>query len=89
MTRTFSGRIAEHGVGMGIFQFLRILWEENGLTQSELAARTRIPLIASGGIGGVDDLHRLQEAGAAEAVLGMALYTGALDAHTIAKEFSR
>jgi DNA-binding MarR family transcriptional regulator len=42
MTRTFSARIAEHGVGMGIFQFLRILWEEDGLTQSQLAKRTRV-----------------------------------------------
>lgn len=42
MTRTFSARIAGHGVGMGIFQLLRILWEEDGLTQSELAARARI-----------------------------------------------
>jgi DNA-binding MarR family transcriptional regulator len=42
MTRTFSARIARHGVGMGIFQLLRILWEQEGLTQSELAARARI-----------------------------------------------
>lgn len=42
MTRTFSARIAEHGVGMGIFQFLRILWEEDGLSQSELASRTHM-----------------------------------------------
>jgi DNA-binding MarR family transcriptional regulator len=42
MVRTFSARIAAHGVGMGIFQFLRILWEEDGLTQGELAARTRM-----------------------------------------------
>ena len=42
MTRIFSARIAEHGVGMGIFQFLRILWEEDGLTQGELALRTRM-----------------------------------------------
>jgi DNA-binding MarR family transcriptional regulator len=49
MTRTFSARIAEHGVGMGIFQFLRILWEEDGLSQSELASRTRLrgPSVAS------------------------------------------
>lgn len=55
----------------------------------ELTSRTHLPIIASGGIATVDDLHRLQDAGAAEAVLGMALYTGALDAHTIAKEFDR
>ena len=42
MTRTFTKKIAVHGIGMGIFQFLRILWEEDGLTQSELAARARM-----------------------------------------------
>lgn len=42
MTRTFAARIARHGVGMGIFQFLRVLWEEEGLTQAELAERTRV-----------------------------------------------
>ena len=42
MTRAFSARIAVHGVGMGIFQFLRILWEEDGLTQVELADRARM-----------------------------------------------
>lgn len=42
MTRAFSARIASHGVGMGIFQFLRVLWEDDGLTQAELAQRTRM-----------------------------------------------
>ena len=42
MTRVFTRKIAMHGIGMGIFQFLRILWEEDGLTQSELAARARM-----------------------------------------------
>jgi DNA-binding MarR family transcriptional regulator len=42
MTRAFSGRIAAHGVGMGIFQFLRVLWEDDSLTQAELAHRTRV-----------------------------------------------
>lgn len=42
MTRAFTKKIAVHGIGMGIFQFLRILWEEDGLTQSELAERARM-----------------------------------------------
>lgn len=42
MTRAFTKKIAMHGIGMGIFQFLRILWEEDGLTQSELANRARM-----------------------------------------------
>jgi DNA-binding MarR family transcriptional regulator len=56
MTRTFSARIAAHGVGMGIFQFLRILWEEDGLSQSELAGRTHMrgPSVANA----ISDLER-------------------------------
>lgn len=42
MVRVFTKKIAVHGIGMGIFQFLRILWERDGLTQSELAARARM-----------------------------------------------
>lgn len=42
MVRTFTKKIAAHGIGMGTFQFLRILWEEDGLTQSELAMRARM-----------------------------------------------
>jgi len=42
MTRVFTKKIAVHGIGIGIFQFLRILWEEDGMTQSELAARARM-----------------------------------------------
>lgn len=45
------------------------------------------PLIASGGIGGIDDLRELAERGVAAAVMGMALYTGALDPRAVAEEF--
>ena len=41
-----------------------------------LVAATRYPLIAAGGIAGRDDLMALRDAGAAGAILGMALYTG-------------
>lgn len=40
--RTFSARIAEHGVSFGVFPYLRALWEEDGLTQSELSDRVRM-----------------------------------------------
>jgi phosphoribosylformimino-5-aminoimidazole carboxamide ribotide isomerase len=53
-----------------------------------LAAATRHPLIASGGVGGPEDLTALAAAGAAGVVLGMALYTGALDARAIAREYN-
>lgn len=45
------------------------------------------PLYASGGISGIEDLRDLAAAGAAGAVIGMALYTGALDARDAAREF--
>jgi phosphoribosylformimino-5-aminoimidazole carboxamide ribotide isomerase len=53
-----------------------------------LARASHHPLFAAGGIAGLDDLRRLDRAGAAGAVLGMSLYTGAVDARAAAKEFS-
>lgn len=44
-----------------------------------MAGATRLPLIAAGGITGPDDLRALAGAGAAGAVIGMALYSGRLD----------
>lgn len=52
-----------------------------------LARATRHPLLASGGIKGMTDLHDLGRAGAAGAVLGMALYKGALDPIEVARAF--
>ncbi len=54
----------------------------------DVVARATVPVIASGGIGTADHLRALQAAGAAAAVIGMALYTGALDARATAAEFS-
>jgi phosphoribosylformimino-5-aminoimidazole carboxamide ribotide isomerase len=45
------------------------------------------PLLASGGITTLDDLRRLAAARIAGAVLGMALYTGALESRRVAEEF--
>ena len=42
MTRTFSNRIAKHGVTLGLWPFLRALWEEDGLTQRELSEKVRM-----------------------------------------------
>ena len=53
----------------------------------EVAEQVRHPVFASGGIGGIDDLRALATAGASAAVIGMALYTGALDARQAAREF--
>lgn len=46
------------------------------------------PVIASGGIASTGDLRNLAELGVSAAVVGMALYTGALDGRAIAEEFS-
>ncbi|MBL0170871.1 MAG: 1-(5-phosphoribosyl)-5-[(5-phosphoribosylamino)methylideneamino] imidazole-4-carboxamide isomerase [Gemmatimonadaceae bacterium] len=45
------------------------------------------PVFASGGISSLEDLRALEHRGLAGAVLGMALYTGALDARRIVEEF--
>ena len=48
-----------------------------------LAAEAGLPVIASGGIAGVDDLRRLAEIpGVVGAIVGRALYTGAVDLRT-------
>jgi phosphoribosylformimino-5-aminoimidazole carboxamide ribotide isomerase len=46
------------------------------------------PVIASGGIGSLQDLRNLEDRGVAAVVLGMSLYTEALDARVVAEEFA-
>jgi len=53
----------------------------------DVAAAAGAPVIASGGVSTPRDLEDLGEAGVAGAVIGMALYTGALDARSLAEEF--
>ena len=50
-------------------------------------AASPFPVIASGGITTIEDLRAIGERGAAGAVIGMALYTGKLDAQHVAAEF--
>jgi DNA-binding MarR family transcriptional regulator len=42
LTRALQGRLAEEGVSFGHWVFLRILWEADGLTQSELSAEAGV-----------------------------------------------
>lgn len=56
---------------------------------AELAAATSLRIVASGGVGSIEDLRALERAGAAAAVVGMALYTDALEPRAVAEEFSR
>lgn len=46
------------------------------------------PVIASGGIGSLQDLRNLEDRGVAAVVLGMGLYTDALDPRIVAEEFA-
>lgn len=61
-----------------------------GIDRAAMEAVTRAavhPVWISGGVSTLDDLRALARAGAHGAVLGMALYTGALDAGEVAREF--
>ena len=42
LTRALQLRLAEHGVSFGHWAFLRILWETDGLTQSELSEQAGV-----------------------------------------------
>ena len=54
----------------------------------DVADASVFPVIAAGGISSVGDLHALQDRGVAAAVIGMALYTGAIDPWAIVEEFA-
>ena len=55
---------------------------------SELARSSPFGLQSSGGVTTLNELRALAEAGVAAAVIGMALYTGALPARAVAEEFA-
>lgn len=54
----------------------------------EVVRGTRHRVYASGGVTTLEDLRALSDAGAYGAVIGMALYTGKLDAAAVAREFA-
>jgi phosphoribosylformimino-5-aminoimidazole carboxamide ribotide isomerase len=55
----------------------------------DLADIATFPLIASGGVASMADLRALEHRGLYGAVIGMALYTGALDPRAVAQEFAQ
>ena len=59
----------------------------DGPLVARVAGATRHPVIAAGGIGSDEDLATLALAGAAAAVVGMALYTGRLEPSLTAGEW--
>ena len=54
----------------------------------DVAELSVAPVIGSGGVTTMDDLRALADRGVAAAVIGMALYTGALDPRVVADEFA-
>lgn len=53
----------------------------------DVAEASHVPVFASGGVTTMQDLRALEHRGLAGVVIGMALYTGALDAFAVAGEF--
>lgn len=64
----------EQGIDLPLFQ--------------EASSGSALPLYASGGVTTLEDLRALRAVGARGAVIGMALYTGRLDATLVAREFA-
>ena len=53
-----------------------------------VVAASPFPVYAAGGITGISDLRALAERGVSAAIIGMALYTGAVDPRAVAEEFT-
>jgi phosphoribosylformimino-5-aminoimidazole carboxamide ribotide isomerase len=54
----------------------------------DVAEAADFPVFASGGLGNVGDLRALADRGVAAAIVGIALYNGAMDPWVVAEEFS-
>jgi DNA-binding MarR family transcriptional regulator len=64
--RVLERRIAPHGISRGQWYFLRVLWEEDGLSQRELSARVGMmeptTVIALRGMEKAGLIHRVRSA---------------------------
>jgi phosphoribosylformimino-5-aminoimidazole carboxamide ribotide isomerase len=79
---TLARRVEEAGVAAIVFTDIArdgLMAGVDVAGSAALARAVRIPVIASGGVGGIEDIERLAEAGLAGAVVGRALYEGRLD----------
>jgi phosphoribosylformimino-5-aminoimidazole carboxamide ribotide isomerase len=54
----------------------------------DVADAAEFPVFASGGLGTINDLRALADRGVAAAIVGMALYSGAMDPWAVAEEFA-
>ncbi len=80
--RSTMARLAAEGVAGFIYTDIAkdgMLEGPNLPVYRELASALPVPVIASGGIGAIDDIRRLRESGVSGAIVGRALYTGAVD----------
>ena len=55
----------------------------------DVAEASRFPVFAAGGVASLQDLRALEHRGVAGVVIGMALYTGAIDPVVVAGEFGQ
>ncbi len=86
--RELALRLEDAGIAAIIYTDIARDGMKTGLNLDEtaaLAAAVRVPVIASGGVGGLADIHALRCAALAQknltgAILGRALYDGSLDA---------
>src|SRR5439155_21144758 len=54
----------------------------------DVAEAADFPVFASGGLGSLSDLRALADRGVAAAIIGIALYSGAIDPWVVAEEFA-
>jgi len=54
----------------------------------DVAEMADFPVFAAGGLGSMNDLRALADRGVAAAILGMGLYSGAIDPRMVAEEFA-
>ena len=54
----------------------------------DLAETAEFPVYAAGGLGSLNDLRALADRGVTAAIIGLPLYTGAIDPRVVADEFS-
>jgi len=88
----WSARAAEMGIGGLLYTDVSREGRMGGVNAegvSQLTRKIKIPIVASGGVRNMDDLQALWEAGAWGVVVGMAVYTGALDLRAAIQHFER
>ena len=88
----WAARAAQMGVGGLLYTDVSREGRMGGVdaeTILRLTRKVKIPVVASGGVRGIDDLQAFWEAGAWGVVIGMAVYTGALDLRQAIAHFER